>query len=187
MRKNWHEVCYVYDDYDMHDIDFETKAVGLGPFSFFNSCSTGFYMGKDIEILNLEINGKRSKYQYDNYCLDYNVTLKNLQTAHIHLKYKEKPKVIEREPEPVKEKEINKDEILKMKARIFLHMVNCVKNKQNKNILRKYFTKYFKKVVQLQREEDRKNFEEQQKRENLKRDKERKEIEIGRASCRERV
>ena len=76
----------------MHDIDFEIKAVGLGPFSFFNSCSTGFYMGKDIEILNLEINGKRSKYQYDNYCLDYNVTLKNLQTAHIHLKYKEKPK-----------------------------------------------------------------------------------------------
>ena len=92
LRKNWHEVCYVYDDYDMHDVDFEIKAVGLGPFSFFNSCSTGFYMGKDIEILNLEINGKRSKYQYDNYCLDYNVTLKNLQTAHIHLKYKEKPK-----------------------------------------------------------------------------------------------
>ena len=90
----------------------------------------------------------------------------------------QEPKVIEREPEPVKEKEINKDEILKMKARIFLHMVNCVKNKQNKNILRKYFTKYFKKVVQLQREEDRKNFEEQQKRENLKRDKERKEEKL---------
>ena len=92
LRKNWHEVCYVYDDYDMHDVDFEIKAVGLGPFSFFNSCSTGFYMGKDIEILNLEINGKKAKYQYDNYCLDYNVTLKNLQSAKIHLKYKEKPK-----------------------------------------------------------------------------------------------
>ena len=71
LRKNWHEVCYIYDDYDMHDVNYEIKAVGLGPFSFFNSCSNGFYMGKDIEILNLEINGKRSKYQYDNYCLDY--------------------------------------------------------------------------------------------------------------------
>ena len=56
LRKNWNEVCYVYDDYDMHDVNFEIKAVGLGPFSSFNSCSTGFYMGKDIEIMSLEIN-----------------------------------------------------------------------------------------------------------------------------------
>ena len=92
LRKNWHEVCYVYDNYNMHDIHFEIKAVGLGPFSFFNSCSLGFYMGKDIEILDLEINGKKSRYNYDDYCLDFNITLKNLQTAKIYLKYKEKPK-----------------------------------------------------------------------------------------------
>ena len=92
LRKNWHEVCYVYDNYNMHDIHFEIKAVGLGPFSFFNSCSLGFYMGKDIEILDLEINGKKSRYNYDDYCLDLNITLKNLQTAKIYLKYKEKPK-----------------------------------------------------------------------------------------------
>ena len=92
LRKNWHEVCYVYDNYDMHDINYEIKAVGLGPFSFFNSCSNGFYMGRDIEILGLEINGKKAQYQYDNYCLDYNISLKNLQTAKIHLKYKERPK-----------------------------------------------------------------------------------------------
>ena len=92
LRKNWNEVCYVYDDYDMHDVNFEIKAVGLGPFSFFNSCLTGFYMGKDIEIISLEINGKRSKFEYNNYCLDYKVTLKNLQIANINLKYKERPK-----------------------------------------------------------------------------------------------
>ena len=91
LRKNWHEVCYVYDDYDMHDVHFEIKAVGLGPFSFFNSCSTGFYIGKDIEILELEVNGKRPKYTYDDYCLDFNINLKNLQTAKVYLKYKEKP------------------------------------------------------------------------------------------------
>ena len=92
LRKNWNEVCYIYDDYDMHDVNYEIKAVGLGPFSFFNSCSNGFYMGKDIEILDFEINGKRSKFQYENYCLDYNIILKNLQSAKIHFKYKERPK-----------------------------------------------------------------------------------------------
>ena len=91
LRKNWNEVCYIYDDYDMHDVNYEIKAVGLGPFSFFNSCSNGFYMGKDIEIIDLEINERKAKYQYDNYCLDFNITLKNTQTAKIHLKYKERP------------------------------------------------------------------------------------------------
>jgi hypothetical protein len=61
LRKNWHEICYIYDDYDMHDVHFEIKAVGLGPFSFFNSCSIGFYMGKEIEIINLEINGQKKQ------------------------------------------------------------------------------------------------------------------------------
>ena len=91
LRKNWNEVCYIYDDFDIHDINFEIKAVGLGPFSFFNSCSNGFYMGKDIEIIDLEINGKKAKYTYYNYCLEYNVKLRNLETAIIHLKYKERP------------------------------------------------------------------------------------------------
>ena len=105
LRKNWNEVCYVYDDYDIHYANFEIKAVGLGPFSFFNSCSTGFYMGKDIEIISLEINGKKSKFEYNNYCLDYNVKLKNLQTAKINLKYKERPKFNTISPD---EKEIYK-------------------------------------------------------------------------------
>ena len=91
--KNWNETCYIYDDYDIHDANFEIKAVGLGPFSFFNSCSNGFYVGKDIEIIDFEINGKRAQYNYDNYILEYNINLKNLQTAKIYLKYKEKPKI----------------------------------------------------------------------------------------------
>jgi len=90
LRKNWNEVLYIYDDYDIHDINFEIKAVGLSPLSSFNSCSNGFSMGKEIEILDFEINGKKSKYNYRNYSLDYNINLKNLQTAKIHLKYKEK-------------------------------------------------------------------------------------------------
>ena len=49
-------------------------------------------MGKDIEIITLEINGKKQQYYYNNYILEFNLTLKNLQSAKIHLKYKERPK-----------------------------------------------------------------------------------------------
>jgi len=47
LKKNWNEVCYIYDDYDIHDINFEIKAVGLSPLSSFNSCSNGFPLGKN--------------------------------------------------------------------------------------------------------------------------------------------
>ena len=78
----------------------------------------------------------------------------------------------------VKDAEMETEEDMKkeefnMKKRIFLHLARSVKNKQNKNILGKYFTKYFKKIIQLQREEDRKKFEEEQEEENRKRDEER--------------
>ena len=91
LRKNWHEVCYIYDDYDIHDIHFELKAVGLGAFSFFNSCSLSFYLGKIIEILELEVNGKKANYTFDDY-LDFDIHLNNLETAKVYLKYKERPK-----------------------------------------------------------------------------------------------
>ena len=89
LKKNFNEVCYVYDDYDIHDINYEIKAVGLGGYSFFNNCSHGFYMGKDIEIITLEVNNKKAKYDYRNYCVSFDISLRNLQTAKVHLKYKE--------------------------------------------------------------------------------------------------
>ena len=92
LSKNWNEVCYIYDDYDIHDVNFEIKAVGLQPYSFFDSNTKNFYIGRDIKIIDFEINGKRSNYYYDDYCMDYDIKLYNLQTAKIHLKYKESPK-----------------------------------------------------------------------------------------------
>ena len=91
LRKNWHEVCYIYDDYDIHDIHFELKAVGLGAFSFFNSASIPFYLGRIIEILEFEVNGKKSSYRYDSY-FDFDIHLQNLESVKVHLKYKQKPK-----------------------------------------------------------------------------------------------
>ena len=72
----------------------------------------------------------------------------------------------------LKENEKRRDDIIKMKARLFLYLINSVNKKQNKNLLAKYFYKYFKKIIQLQREEDRRIFEEKQKEENIKRKKE---------------
>ena len=89
--KNWNEVCYIYDYYDVYDINFEIKAVGLSPLSYFNSCSTRFNNGNIIEILDLEINGKRSNFTYKNNTFEYKIKLKNLEKAKIHLKYRERP------------------------------------------------------------------------------------------------
>ena len=90
LSKNWNEVCYIYDDYDIHDINFEIKAVGLQPYSFFDYNSYYFHIAADIKIIDFEINGKKAHYSYDNYCMEYNIKLYNLQSAKIHLKYKER-------------------------------------------------------------------------------------------------
>ena len=75
----------------------------------------------------------------------------------------------------LKGKEKRRDDINKMKGRLFLYLINSARKKQDKNILRKYFNKYFKKVIQIQREEDRRNFEEKEKAENERREKEKDE------------
>ena len=73
--------------------------------------------------------------------------------------------------------EKSNDEIVKMKARLFLYLINSAKKKQDKNILSKYFSKYFKKIIQIQRDEDRRNFEERQK-EDENREKEKEEEKL---------
>ena len=91
IRKNWNEICYVYDDYDIHDVNYEIKAVGLPSNSFFSSCSLGFVIGNDIEVLEFEKDGKKEDYDYENYSLEFKIYLKNNESNKIHLKYKESP------------------------------------------------------------------------------------------------
>ena len=91
IRKNWNEICYVYDEYDIHDVHYELKAVGLPNNSFFNSCSLGFVIGADIEILEFEKDGKKADYDYSDYSLEFNIFLKNNESNQIHVKYKESP------------------------------------------------------------------------------------------------
>ena len=91
LRKNWNEICYVYEEYDLHDVHYELKAVGLPPNTFFTSCSIGFIFDTDVEILAFEIDGKKRKYKYQQYSLEFDIHLENLESNKVHIKYKESP------------------------------------------------------------------------------------------------
>ena len=89
IRKNWHEICYVYDDYDIHDIYYDIKAVGLSGNSFFPLCSQGFNYSKDIEIDSLTLNGEPASFSQYGHSITFKIDLHNSQIAKVHIIYKE--------------------------------------------------------------------------------------------------
>ena len=91
LKKNWNEICYIYDNYDIYDVNYELKAVGLPENTFFTSSSFGFILDTDNVILEFEIDGVKSDYDYENYSLRFKINLKNLESIKIHLKYKKSP------------------------------------------------------------------------------------------------
>ena len=54
LKKNWNEICYLYDNYDIYDIRYELKAVGLPEMAYFTSCSHGFILNTDVQIIEFE-------------------------------------------------------------------------------------------------------------------------------------
>ena len=92
LRRNYHKTCYVYEDYDLYDVTFELKAVGLKENCFYNRASIGFTLNRIINILEFDIDGKKSSYKYKNSLLEFNIHLNNLESNQIHVKYKESKK-----------------------------------------------------------------------------------------------
>ena len=86
LEKNWHEICYVYDDYDIYDVNFILKAVGLSNNSSFQDYSFKVKINCEIELLT--VNEKKIKYNKKTYMVNFKINLKNLETAKIHIKYK---------------------------------------------------------------------------------------------------
>ena len=86
LRKNWHEICYVYDEYDIY---YDIKAVGLRNNHFFTSTSHGFYYNTIVEVKLLLVNNIPIKYIQRNHSVEFKIQLYNLQTAKIHIIYKE--------------------------------------------------------------------------------------------------
>jgi len=87
LEKNWHEICYVYDDYDIYDVNFILKAVGLSnKNSSFQKFSFNAKPNCEVELLT--VNEKKIKYEKKLYMINFKISLKNLETAKIHIKYK---------------------------------------------------------------------------------------------------
>ena len=91
LKKNWDEKCYIYDDYDLHDINYELKAVGLPPNVYYSSASFPFYIGTIVDIIEFEIEGKKTDYKYEEYSLKFKINLYNNESNKIHIKYNESP------------------------------------------------------------------------------------------------
>ena len=89
LRKNWHQTCYIYDDYDIYDIYYDIKAVGLSPNHYFTSTSHGFYYNTIVEIQLFLINGIPSNFKLKNHYVEFKINLYNMQSARIHIIYKE--------------------------------------------------------------------------------------------------
>ena len=88
LRKNYHEICYVYDDYDIYDIYYDLKAVGLSNNSYFPKCIHPFYYDKIIEIQSFLIDGVPSQYIMKGHSIEFKVDLYNFEIIKIHIKYK---------------------------------------------------------------------------------------------------
>ena len=88
LEKNWKEICYIYEDYDLYDIYYELQAVGLPENTFYSKYTMGFTLQRLIEIIEFEIDGKKSNYKYKDYSLEFDIHLNNLEMNKIHLKYK---------------------------------------------------------------------------------------------------
>ena len=88
LRKNYHVICYVYDDYDLYDIYYDLKAVGLGNYEFFPKCTQSFYYDRKIEIQSFLIDGVPSKYRMLSHAIEFGINLRNFETIKVHMRYK---------------------------------------------------------------------------------------------------
>lgn len=96
LSKNWNEICYINNFFDIHDVIYELKAVGLPPYTSFKSFSFCFDPNTIIEILIFEIDGEnQTNYEIKDNNLTFTINLRNLESNKIHIKYKEFPKQIQ--------------------------------------------------------------------------------------------
>ena len=81
IKQNYHEICYIYDNYDLYDIYFNLKAIGGN----YSKANFYFSYGKSIEIQSLKINDKPSNYQIKNLYISYviNINVEKKKKVHI--------------------------------------------------------------------------------------------------------
>jgi hypothetical protein len=88
LRKNWHEICYIYDDYDIHDIYYNIKAIELDNLAYFSQYSLNVPSNSELEFVMVD--GVNNEYEKVNdYMYSVELNLKNLEMSKIHYKYKD--------------------------------------------------------------------------------------------------
>ena len=80
IKQNWHETCYINNDYDVHDLNYDLKAIGLPDDFFFTSSFFDFPPDSNIEIILFEINDQIADYELEKYSLRFKIHLKNLES-----------------------------------------------------------------------------------------------------------
>ena len=88
LRKNYHVICYVYDNFDVYDIYYDLKAVGLRRAECFTKSSHPFHYGKDIEVQSFSINGEEYPFIKRSHNIEFQINLRNLESINIHILYK---------------------------------------------------------------------------------------------------
>ena len=91
IKQNYHEICYIYDDFDLYDIYFNLYA--FGPYgSYFKHDNIYYNYKKSIEIQSIKVNDIPSNYQMKNLYVSYDVNINVGESKKVHLIYKLKPK-----------------------------------------------------------------------------------------------
>ena len=89
-KKNYHEICYIYDDYEIHDIYYTLKAIVLPNNSNFTLASYYFPRFNKIEIQEFDLDDVPSEYkQESNILISFKIELYNMDSLKVHIKYKE--------------------------------------------------------------------------------------------------
>ena len=95
LKKNFHEICYIYDDYQIHDIYYILKVVGLPKKRKLTKSSYSFDSDYVIEIQEFSLNDIPSKYSDEEQgIIKFSINLSNLEAVKVHIKIKAKKKVI---------------------------------------------------------------------------------------------
>ncbi len=89
-KKNYHEICYIYDDYDIHDVYYTLKAIVLPNNSKFSLATFYFNGYNKIEIREFDLDDIPSEYmQENNSAISFKIELSNMESIKVHIKYKE--------------------------------------------------------------------------------------------------
>ena len=105
VKSNYHEICYVYDDYEIFDIYYTHKIFGQNNFLITYCIFVTLPFGNNYEIQEFSLDDIPIEYTLMGNLLSYKIKLKNMQSSKVHIKGKSIRKLINYTG---KENEINK-------------------------------------------------------------------------------